>query len=127
MPVGTHQNDDRREFDDDESVLVFPGTLGGVETQMAYSEEYNVLICPIVELGSTYVGTGFDPDAPFDFTQGTGLLTALNPVDGSILWEVELATPPYAAATICNDVVFSAGLDGVLLGFDVTDGTEVFR
>ncbi|HEV2527656.1 MAG TPA: PQQ-binding-like beta-propeller repeat protein [Thermomicrobiales bacterium] len=127
VPVGTHQNDDRREFEEDESVEVFPGTLGGVETQMAYSEEYNVLVCPIVELGSTYIGTGFDPDAPFDFTQGTGLLTALNPSDGSILWEVELATPPYAAATICNDVVFTAGLDGVLLGFNVTDGTEVFR
>ncbi len=126
VPVGTHQNDDRREFEEDESVLVFPGTLGGVETQMAYSEEYNVLVCPIVELGSTYVGTGFDPSAPFDFTQGTGLLTALNPSDGSILWEVELATPPYAAATICNDVVFTAGLDGVLLGFNITDGTQVF-
>lgn len=127
VPVGTHQNDERKEFEEDESVEVFPGTLGGVETQFAYSAEHNVLICPIVELGSTYVGTGFDPDAPFDFTNGTGLLTALNPTDGSITWEIELATPPYAAATICNDVVFTAGLDGVILGFDVRDGTEVFR
>ena len=122
VPVGTHQNDDRKEFEEDESVLVFPGTLGGVETQYAWSAEHNVLICPIVEIGSTYIGSGFDPDAPFDFTSGTGLLTALNPVDGTTTWEIELATPPYAAATICNDVVFTAGLDGVILGFDVRDG-----
>ncbi len=126
VPVGTHQNDERKEFEADERVEVYPGTLGGVETQFAYSEEYNVLVCPIVELPSTYIGSGFDPEVGFDFTTGRGLLTALNPSDGSILWEVELATPPYAAATICNDVVFTAGLDGVVLGFDVTDGTQVF-
>lgn len=127
VPVGTHQNDDRREFEPDESVVVYPGTLGGVETQYAYSAEHNLLICPIVELPSTYIATGFDPDAGFDFTQGTGLLTALNPANGTIVWEIQLPTPPYAAATICNDVVFTAGLDGVILGFNVLDGSEVFR
>lgn len=127
VEVGTHQNYDRTEFEEDEVVEVWPGTIGGVETQFAYSSEHNLLICPVVELPSTYIGTGFAPDAPFDFTQGTGLLTALNPSDGSIAWEVELATPPYAAATICNDVVFTAGLDGFILGFNVADGSEVFR
>jgi outer membrane protein assembly factor BamB len=127
VEVGTHENYDRTEFEEDEKIDVWPGTIGGVETQFAFSAEHNLLICPVVELPSSYIGTGFAPDAPFDFTQGTGLLTALNPADGSVAWEVELATPPYAAATICNDVVFTAGLDGVIFGFNVADGTEVFR
>lgn len=127
VEVGTHKNYDREEFEEDEVVEVWPGTIGGVETQFAFSTEHNLLICPVVELPSTYIGTGFAPDVPTDFFGGTGLLTALNPSDGSIAWEVELATPPYAAATICNDVVFTAGLDGVILGFNVADGTEVFR
>ena len=127
VPVGTHQNDDVTDPGADASIEVFPGTLGGVETAMAYSADASLLICPVVNLGSTYTGTGFDPDAPFDFTQGTGQLVALNPSDGSVVWNVDLPTPPYAAATICNDVVFSAGLDGVLLGYSIADGSEVFR
>lgn len=126
-PVGTHQNDERTEIGEDEVLEVWPGTLGGVETQFAYSAANNLVIAPVVELPTTYIGTGFDPNTPLDFTSGTGLLVALNGSDGSIVWQVELATPPYAAATITNDVVFTAGLDGVVFGFNVTDGSEVFR
>jgi outer membrane protein assembly factor BamB/uncharacterized cupredoxin-like copper-binding protein len=126
-PVGTHQNDERTEFEEDEVVEVWPGTIGGVETQFAYSVANNLIVTPVVELPSTYIGTGFDPNTPLDFTGGTGLLVALNGSDGSIVWQVELATPPYAAATITNDVVFTAGLDGVILGFSLADGSEVFR
>lgn len=126
-PVGTHQNDERTEIGEDEVLEVWPGTLGGVETQFAYSVANNLVIAPVIELPSTYIGTGFDPNTPLDFTGGTGLLVALNGSDGSIVWQTELATPPYAAATIVNDIVFTAGLDGVVLGFNVTDGSEVFR
>ena len=127
VPVGTHQNDDVTDPGVDDSIEVFPGTLGGVETSMAFSDDAQLLICPVVNLGSTYTGTGFDPDAPFDFTAGTGQLIALNPSDGTVVWSVDLPTPAYAAATICNDVVFTAGLDGVVLGFSLDDGSEVFR
>lgn len=123
VEVGTHQNDDRTEFEEDETVEVWPGTLGGVETQHAYSAEHNLLVFPIVELPTTFTGS----EAQLDLFAGTGLLTALNPSDGSVVWEIELASPPYAAATICNDVVFTAGLDGLILGFNIADGSEVFR
>jgi outer membrane protein assembly factor BamB len=126
-PVGTHQNDDRVEFEVDEKVVVSPGTLGGVETQFAYSESAGLVVCPVVELPSTYIGTGFDPDAGFDFTTATGLLVALNVADGTVAWQVELASAPYAAATITNDIVFSAGLDGVIFAYSLADGSEVFR
>jgi outer membrane protein assembly factor BamB len=126
-PVGTHQNDERTEFEVDEKVEVWPGTLGGIETQFAYSAARNLIVCPVVELSSTYIGTGFDPDAGFDFTKSTGLLVALNAGDGTVAWQAELATAPYAAATITNDIVFTAGLDGVVLAFSLEDGSEVFR
>jgi outer membrane protein assembly factor BamB len=125
-PVGKHQNDERTEFKEDEVVEVWPGTLGGVETQFAYSAADNLIIAPVVELPTTYIGTGFDPKTPLDFTGGTGVLVALNASDGSIAWQVDLATPPYAGVTICNDVCFTAGLDGVVLGFTVKDGQRVF-
>jgi outer membrane protein assembly factor BamB len=127
VPVGRHQNDNLVELDADASIEVFPGTLGGVETQMAYSAANNLLIVPTYVLGSAYVGDGFDPETPFDFTGATGLLIALNASDGSVVWQVELASGPLAGATICNDVVFSAGLDGVIFGYNIADGTEVFR
>jgi outer membrane protein assembly factor BamB/plastocyanin len=127
VEVGTHENYDRTEFEEDEVVEVWPGTIGGVETQFAFSAEHNLLVCPVVELASTYIGTGFDPSVEFDLFAGRGLLVALNPADGSTAWQVDLATPPYAAATICNDVVFTSGLDGLVLGFNIADGSEVFR
>ncbi len=126
-PVGTHQNDEFTEVDAGVSLEVWPGTLGGVETQYAYSAASNLLICPVYELASTYIGTGFDPNAGFDFTKATGFLVALNGSDGSIVWETPLASGPLAAATITNDIVFTAGLDGVILAFHVANGTEVFR
>ncbi len=127
-PIGTHKNDERvDDFQEDEVVEVWPGTLGGVETQFAYSDANKLIIAPVVELSTTYIGTGFDPNTPLDFTGGKGLLVALNAADGSIAWQVDLQTPPYAGATICNDVVFTAGLDGVLLGFNVADGSKVFK
>ena len=125
--IGTHKNDEMTEIPEDAKLEVWPGTLGGVETQFAYSEANKLVIAPVVELGSNYIGTGFDPDKPLDFTGGTGLVVALNAADGSVAWQVELATPPYAGATICNDVVFTAGLDGVVLGFNVADGSKVFH
>lgn len=132
VPVGTHQNDEMTVADlegtpVDEEIQVFPGTLGGVETPMAYSAAANLVIVPVYELASTYIGTGFSPDAPFDFTTATGLFVALNATDGSTVWQVELPTGPLAGATIANDVVFSSGLDGVILGYNVADGSEVFR
>jgi outer membrane protein assembly factor BamB len=128
-PVGTHQNDDMSAPPEDEnaSIEVFPGTLGGVETSMAYSAANNLLIAPVYELSTTYIGTDIDPEAGFNFTTATGIMVALNGSDGSIVWQTELATGPLVGATIVNDVVFSAGLDGVIQGFNIADGSEVFR
>ena len=54
------------------------------------------------------------------------MLVALN-AGTDRAWQVDFASPPYAAATIGNDIVFTAGLDGLILGFNMADGVEVFR
>jgi outer membrane protein assembly factor BamB len=125
-PVGTHENDERTEVGLDEVVNVMPGTLGGIETQFAYSAQYDLLVCPVVELATSYVATGLNPDVGFDFSGATGLLVALKASDGSVAWQSKLASAPYAAATITNDIVFTGGLDGVIKAFSMKDGSEVF-
>ena len=125
-PVGDHKNDDISSDQGDKSIVIEPGTLGGVETSMAYSESAGLLICPVYNLPTTYIGSGIDPKAGFDFSTATGVLVALNVKDGSVAWQTKLASGPLAGATITNDIVFTAGLDGVILGFKVSDGSKVF-
>jgi len=130
-PVGTHKNDDMtvddlKDRDPNESIEVWPGTLGGVETPMAYSEDAGLIVLPVYELASNYVGGGFDPDKPLDFTKATGVLVALNADDGSVAWQTKLPSGPLAGATITNDIVWSAGLDGAVQAFSLEDGSVVF-
>jgi outer membrane protein assembly factor BamB len=126
--VGTHKNDDRRDFPDpNESIEVWPGTLGGVETPMAFDAATNLVLAPVYELPSTYIGTGFDPNKPFDFTSATGFIVALNATDGSIAWQTATATGPLAGLTVINDVLISGGLDGVVFAYNIADGSEVWK
>jgi outer membrane protein assembly factor BamB len=126
-PVGTHNNDTIKTDQGDKSISVSPGTLGGVETQPAYHEASGLMIFPVYELPTQYIGSGIDPKVGLDFSTATGLLVAINVKDGSIAWQTKLASGPVAGATITNDIVFSAGLDGVIRAFTVADGKEVYN
>jgi len=122
-PVGKHQNDDLQEVPEGETVEVFPGTLGGVETSLAFAD--GVVFAPIVNLRTVYSG-GELIASELDIFSGTGQLVALEGATGKILWDVEIQTPAYAAATVVNDVVFTAGLDGVVRAFKTSDGSEAW-
>lgn len=54
----------------------------------------------------------------------SGMVTALDAVSGSVLWSAKEMAPAASPTSISNDVVFHAGLDGVLHAFDLADGTE---
>ncbi len=124
-PVGRHQNDDLQELPTDGSTVeVFPGTLGGVETAIALAD--GVIFAPVYNLGSAYSQSELDATS-INIADTTGQLVALNAGTGSVLWDVPQPTGQLAAATVTNDVVFTAGLDGVLHGYSVSDGSEVFR
>jgi outer membrane protein assembly factor BamB len=123
-PVGQHKNDDTIDIPDGESLEVLPGTLGGVETSMALAN--GVVFAPIVNLATWYTPGGIDAEK-LDIFAGTGELTALDAATGEILWTVELPTPAYGAATVVNDVVFTAGLDGYVRAFNTADGSAVWE
>ncbi|MGE3796193.1 MAG: PQQ-binding-like beta-propeller repeat protein [Thermomicrobiales bacterium] len=122
-PVGKHQNDENAPLPE-EPIEIFPGAYGGVETPMAYAD--GVVFAPYIDLPQYQGATGPDPDRSANFAEGTGGLAAISAVDGSILWDVKLPTLITGAATVANDVVFTAGLDGFVRGLDVATGEEVW-
>ena len=52
-----------------------------------------------------------------DFTKGKGELVAINVSTGNILWSKVFESINVGAATVVNDVVFTATFDGTIYGF----------
>jgi glucose dehydrogenase/plastocyanin len=123
VPVGLHQNDNLGELPEEDYVEVLPGTLGGVETPMAFAN--GVLYVPVYNMSSFYNASGIDP-ASIDITRATGQLVAIDGATGAILWDVAQPTGLLAGATVANDLVFTGGLDGVVRAFNVADGSQVW-
>lgn len=126
--VGKHQNDDKTDTDllalpEGEYLEVFPGTLGGVETQLAYAE--GVVYAPVYNMSTFYNAKGMDPSS-VDITKATGQLVALDAATGQIIWDVAQPTGTLASATVVNDVVFTGGLDGVVRAYATADGTQLW-
>ena len=102
-------------------VTILPGELGGVETQMAYSN--GTIYAPIVNIAVKFTAQN---KPQLDFAHGTGEMVALNAADGKILWDRKLPTPAYGAATISGDLVFTTTFDGTLYALSRTTGDTVW-
>lgn len=100
---------------------ILPGPFGGVLTPLAFSED--TIYVPVVNLSLTYSDTAFDAD----LAAATGAMVALNASDGSPRWQTDVPTFFAAGATVANDVVFGAGLDGIVRGFETATGQEVWQ
>jgi outer membrane protein assembly factor BamB/plastocyanin len=121
--VGRHENDDVQEIPEGETLAVYPGNLGGVETPFAFADG-KVFVALLNSAGYyTATGTGEGPES---LATANGQVVALDGATGDIVWDVTVPTPLFAAATVINDVVFTGGLDGVVRGFSVDDGTQIF-
>ena len=120
--VGMHQNDDLQEIPEGETIRVYPGTLGGVETAIAFGDD--TVFVPIVNRWNEY--TSLEQAGEQPITEATGELIALNATDGSVKWQVDLPQMALGAATVVNDLVFTATLDGMVRAFDVESGDEVW-
>ena len=121
--VGKHQNDTLTEIPEGEEIEVFPGTQGGVETPIGYAD--GVVYVPVVNSPSYATSTSII-SGQRALGEATGQLVAIDATNGNILWDVTTASPLYGGASIANDVVFSAGLDGIVRGFDTATGEQVF-
>jgi outer membrane protein assembly factor BamB len=122
--VGIHRNDlgplPRRR------VSVCPGLYGGVETPMAYA--HGRLFVPVVDLCMQGSATGYEPLENVDIARrGRGELTALDASTGRPAWTTHFPVPVFACATVANDVVFTATLDGHVYGLSVNDGRILWQ
>lgn len=98
-------------------VTVWPGVLGGVETQMAVRED--TVYAPIVDLPVTFES---QVRQRLDFTGGRGQMVALDIGTGEVKWTRRFLTPVYGAATVVNSLVFTTTFDGTLYALDADTG-----
>jgi alcohol dehydrogenase (cytochrome c) len=118
--VGVHKFDSGP-FPLKKAVCYEPGFLGGVETPMAASGD--LVFVPFVDLCFDATATGIQGA---NLNGGTGGLAALDTSTGRIVWMHNLPSPAYGAATVANDVVFTATLAGKIYAFDTTTGKALW-
>ncbi|MDP7513664.1 MAG: PQQ-binding-like beta-propeller repeat protein [Dehalococcoidia bacterium] len=99
--VGIHLNDDTMEIPPGESVTVYPGLLGGVETHMAYAD--GMVYVPVINSPATFTSTSGKLGSG-----RAGSVVAIDVKDGSIRWETEFDSWVLGSATIVNDLVLTA-------------------
>jgi outer membrane protein assembly factor BamB len=119
--VGDHnENEFLQDLGAEEEIELLPGFIGGVETPMAYGN--GVIYAPVLNVPFTTTGV----EGTGDIFGGVGELVALDAATGEITWTVDIPTMVLGGATLVNDLVFTGGLDGLVRGFRIDDGTEVF-
>ncbi len=134
IKVGKHVNDELKELPKDQIVMVYPGILGGVETPMAVAD--GVLYVPVVNLAAPFTSTGFDSkdgvqatlevEGRLDFNEGNGEMIAIDLSNGVVLWEQTFTSEVFSAATVVNDLVFTATYDGTVYALDKKDGSVLW-
>jgi outer membrane protein assembly factor BamB len=136
MPVGDHENDELTELPPDEEVFVLPGVWGGVESPLAFAD--GVVYAQVINLGTPWTATGYDAadDAPGQAVAAAegrtrietadSLMVALDVATGEVLWETPWDNASFGGATVVNDLVITADLDGTVRAFDRDDGSEVW-
>jgi outer membrane protein assembly factor BamB/plastocyanin len=120
--VGEHNGIDQWAYLPDKPIPVLPGTLGGVETPMAYSD--GVVYAANDDLQANYSSMGDVGTAPI--STGKGGLTAIQADTGKFLWVKKFDTLCVGAATIVNDLVMTATFDGTIYAFKKDTGEQVW-
>ena len=121
--VGTHLND-TLEILPKGVTKVSPGPLGGVETNMAYSD--GVIYVPVVNMEVQYTPSEFVVKS-FEIGKAKGELVAIEVATGDILWKSDFNSMNVGAATVVNDLVFTSTLDGKIYAFDKAAGNKVWE
>lgn len=121
-PVGIHQYDQLSAIPEGETLDVWPGVYGGVETPMAYAGGF--LYVPVVNLPTPFTSTG---SGETNFAEATGEMVAIDVETGRIAWMQELPQMPLGGATVINDLVVTALYDGTIYAFDRASGELVWE
>jgi plastocyanin len=123
-PVGEHVNDLIDPIPANQSVITLPGVLGGVETVMAYSS--GMVYVPVVNMPTEWNSTALKRSS-INFTSATGELVAINISNGEIAWQVNTSKANLGAATVVNDVVYTADYGGNISAYNATTGAMLFN
>lgn len=120
--VGRHHNDDLTALAGPTEVS--PGTYGGVLTPPAAAD--GTVYLPVVDAPVTLKP---DETAYFgaDVMKGRGHLVAVDARTGKVKWQRRVAGQPLGGATVVNDLVFTAVLDGTIVALDRRNGKIVWR
>ncbi len=103
---------------------IFPGSLGGVLTNMALAGT-SVYVATI-DIPLTYTSlTQPSPTKPTGPVGGE--IEALNLTTGKVEWDTKVASVPLGAATVSNDLVFTTLVNGTLLALNRHTGTIVYQ
>jgi len=134
IAVGRHYNDNLTTIPEDMTIPVWPGTLGGVETPMAYADD--VIYAPVLNLKANYNATAFGAEngsealantaGTQEIGTGTSELVAIHASTGIVLWVHDFDAENYGGATVINDLVVSATADGVIHALNRETGEEVW-
>jgi outer membrane protein assembly factor BamB/plastocyanin len=121
--VGKHLNDQLQQLpaDEEHTVEVHPGSNSGVLVPMAYADGVLYSTCnirPSYYIASRSVRGGDDPYE--------GEIWAIDVATGTPLWTINLPTFPVGSLVVANDLLFSAGLDGLVRAFRRSDGVQVW-
>lgn len=98
-------------------VTVYPGTTGGVASQMAAQK--GVLYVPVVDLPTTFQS---QESSTLDTAGGRGQMAAVAIDTGKVEWTQRFPSPIYGAATVVNTLLFTTTADGTLYALDVITG-----
>jgi glucose dehydrogenase/cytochrome c5 len=121
--VGTHLNDELTEIDG--PTLVYPGSLGGVQTPLAIAD--GTIYACVMNAPTEYAGP---EETSFGFTVQLGTanseLVAIDAATGEIDWSVELEGDAFGGATVSGDLVFTSTFAGEILALDRANGETVW-
>jgi outer membrane protein assembly factor BamB/plastocyanin len=133
-PVGRHANDELRGIPPGETIEVYPGILGGVETPMAYAD--GIVYAAVVNMPTPYTADGFgaedgtealiNAEQRTNLEEGTGEIVAVDATTGLIAWTHSVDSLPFGGVTVVNDLLFSSTFDGSIFALDRESGEEVW-
>jgi outer membrane protein assembly factor BamB len=127
-PVGKHNGHDEDsaralegKFHPTYPYRVYPGGLGGIETNMAVSD--GVVYAPIVNAWQEKnEPKDIFGDNSQELSTATGAMAAVEIKTGKVLWETELPQIALGAATVSNDLVFTVLYDGTVVALNRETG-----
>lgn len=121
--VGTHQNDELTEIDG--PTLVYPGSLGGVQTPLAIAD--GTIYACVMNAPTQYEGP---EETSYGFTVQLGKadsqMVAIDAATGEIEWEVDLPGDSFGGSTVAGDLLFTSSFGGEILALDRATGETVW-